>query len=329
MATAQQFNPANNYQSNFQQSRFGNWIPPNTTGSVYQNSNSPTARFNAPAIRQPPAVSFPESVAPFETGIRTANFEAPVPDLATGPSITDRIDGAAATFSKWKDMAGEKASSFFSSAKQEGGWLRKIQTFIGTSDVKRMIGSLALVLGLYFAFVWVMRKLNFGGSSGLPSDVVEVLGQVPFGARRSLQLVRLGSKVLLLLNSPEGTQPLGEISDPTEVAHLVSLVQGKRKSRSQLPAAVQQAAQFARGNATLDNAARIGSAATGGALLGNAVAGGAPIGNAALNVAQSVTQSVSQNTSQQKLGNIGATSLNEVIGILQQAAVPGRAVFEA
>lgn len=296
LATAQQqFTPSNGFQQTFQKPNLdlGNWVPPNTTGSIYRNNRSATARFDSPATNQPAAVSFPESVAPFETGIRTANFEAPVPDLATGPSITDRIDGAAATFSKWKGIAGEKASTFLGGAKQEGGWLQKIQSFIGTSDVKKMVGSLALVLGLYFAFVWVMRKLNLGGNAGLPSDVVEVLGQVPFGARRSLQLVRLGSKVLLLLNCPDGTKPLGEISDPNEVEHLVALCQGKRKSLSRQPAtAVQQAAAH--------------------------ITGGNPV--------PSVT---APNIAQPSIGNVGTSSLNDVIKILQQAATPSRAVFEA
>ena len=292
-ATAQQFATPNNFQQpNFQQPKLGNWTPPNTTGSVYRNSGSSSARFDVPATNQPSVVSFPESIAPFETGIRTANFEAPSPDLATDPSITDRIDGAAATFSKWKDIASEKASTLMESAKQDGGWLHKIQSFIGTSDVKKMVGSLALVLGLYFAFVWVMRKLNLGGNAGLPSDVVEVLGQVPFGARRSLQLIRLGSKVLLLLNSPDGTQPLGEISDPDEVEHLVSLCQGKRQSRSRQPAAAVQ---------------HVANHITGGNAL----------------------QNIIPNTTQPSIGNVSTSSLNDVIKILQQAATPGRAVFEA
>ena len=280
-----QFAPRTNFQQpNVQQPNFGRWTPPNTAGSFYQAPAS-NSSYNVPATNQPPVASFPETIAPFETGIRTANFEAPAADFKTSPTITDRIDGAAATLSKWKDIAGEKANAMFSGANVEGNWLDKIKSFIGSSNISKMLGSLALVLGLYFAFVWVMRKFNFIGNAELPPEIVEVMGQVPFGARRSLQLVRLGSKMLLLLNSPEGTQPLGEITDPVEVEHLASLVQGKRRSRSRQPAsaAVQQAAA---------------------ALTGNT----------------------------QPTGNVGATNLNDVVRILQQAAQPkalGRAVFEA
>ncbi len=274
LATAQnQFAPRSNYQPDL-----GNWTPPNTAGSVYRNNSG----FPAAPTSPPSSVSFPESITPFETGIRTATYDTPAPDLATDPTITDRIDGAAATLSKWKDLAGEKASTLLGGVKQDGNWLDKIQTFIKTSDIGKMLGSLALVLGLYFGFVWFMQKFNLGRSSGLPSEVVEALGQVPFGSRRSLQLVRLGSKVLLLLNSPEGTQPLGEIADPHEVEHLVSLCQSKRGSqfRRATPAAEQVATRLA----------------------------GQPA---------------------QPTGNVGATNLNDVVRILQQAANPQRAVFEA
>ena len=80
-------------------------------------------------------------------------------------------------------------------------------------DVARMIGSLALVLGGYFGLVWVSR--HFGGGKGkVPKEVLEVLGQTPFGPKKHLQIVRLGSKLLLLINGPEGIHPIGEITDP-------------------------------------------------------------------------------------------------------------------
>jgi len=278
---------SNFQQSNFQQPQPSGWTPPNTAGTYYQDRPASKSSYNIPAINPPSSVSFPETIAPFDTGIRTANFETSASDFQTAPSVTDHIDGAAATLSKWKQIANEKANAMFGGVPPDGNWLDKIQSLIGSSNIGKMFGSLALVLGLYFAFVWGMRKFNFGSSGGLPPEIVEVMGQVPFGARRSLQLVRLGSKMLLLLNSPEGTQPLGEITDPLEVEHLTSLVQGKRRARSRQPA-----------NATIQQAAA--------QLTGNTA---------------------------QLTGNAGATNLNEVIRVLQQATQPqhtiGRAEFEA
>ena len=114
-------------------------------------------------------------------------------------------------------------------------WLQDIKSQAATLDLPKVFGSLALVLGGYFVFVWLSRQLSGGyGDGGLPQEVVEVLGQTPFGAKKNLQLVRLGSKLLLLINSPEGTQSIGEITDPHEVEYLIGVCGGKRPSRNNI-----------------------------------------------------------------------------------------------
>jgi len=119
-------------------------------------------------------------------------------------------------------------SSFSSTFANVEPWLGKLKQLTGSSDIGRMVGSLALVLGLYFGFVWVMRKLSPSGSQNLPREVLELIGQIPFGPKRNLQLIRLGSKLLLIINSAEGSQAIGEITDPNEVEYLVSLCGGRR-----------------------------------------------------------------------------------------------------
>ncbi len=111
-------------------------------------------------------------------------------------------------------------------------WTSQLQQRFEGVDVTRVLGSLAIVVGGYLGFVWLTRKLGTGGSQGLPQEVVEVLGQSPFGPKKSLQLVRLGSKLLLLMNNSDGTQTVGEITDPHEVEYLVSLCGGRKANRS-------------------------------------------------------------------------------------------------
>ena len=98
--------------------------------------------------------------------------------------------------------------------------VRGIKSQLADLDIPRVFGSLAIVLGGYFGLVWFTRRFSGTGSGQLPKDVVEVLGQTPFKPGSHLQLIRLGNKLLLLLNSNEGTQTIGEISDPDEVAAL-------------------------------------------------------------------------------------------------------------
>ena len=126
--------------------------------------------------------------------------------------------------------AGQMFSSVSSSLKtqwEDGQWQDKFGSYFQNFDAARMIGSLALVLGGYFGLVWISR--HFGGGNGkVPQEVVEVLGQTPFGPKKHLQIVRLGSKLLLLINGPEGTHPIGEITDPQEVEYLASLCPGRK-----------------------------------------------------------------------------------------------------
>ena len=115
---------------------------------------------------------------------------------------------------------------------EPGSWISGVEQQFADVDFVRVLGSLAIVLGGYFGFVWFTRKLNPSSSQGLPKEVVEVLGQTPFGPKKTLQLVRLGSKLLLLMNGSEGTQSVGEITDPHEVEYLASLCGGKKHSQS-------------------------------------------------------------------------------------------------
>ena len=100
-------------------------------------------------------------------------------------------------------------------------------------QIPKVFGSLAIVIGGYLGFVWLTRRIGGNSQSGLPTEVVEVLGQTPFGQRKNLQLVRLGSKLLLLMNNHDGsTQTIGEITDPHEVDYLTSICGNKTNSRS-------------------------------------------------------------------------------------------------
>ncbi len=216
----------------------GQWAPPSSPQSgVYVASGQ------QPPPSLPAGLSFPKTAVAFDPGVRMAHLEVPEPNQTPGDrSLESTVDTTATMLSNLKTATSRKISGLAANFQQDGGWMEKAKSLLGTADTSRMLGSLTLVLGVYFAFVWVMRKINPGGNAGLPPEVIEVMGEVPFGPKRNLQLVRLGSKLLLLMNSPEGTQPIGEITDPIEVEYLASLCPGKRKSGSRSVAAIQQAA---------------------------------------------------------------------------------------
>jgi len=91
--------------------------------------------------------------------------------------------------------------------------------------VAPVLGSLALVLGVFFAVVWIVRRGAPSGSQTLPKEVVEVLGRTPLAGRQSVHLLRLGRKLVLVNVSATGAETLTEITDPLEVDRLAGLCQ--------------------------------------------------------------------------------------------------------
>jgi len=103
-----------------------------------------------------------------------------------------------------------------------------------SSSVLGWIGSLLLVLGLFLAAAWLIRRSSPRAYRMLPAEVFEVLGRAPLANRQQAHLVRCGDKLLLIAASVSGVEPLMEITDRAEVERLTELC---RKSRPQQPAA--------------------------------------------------------------------------------------------
>ncbi len=197
-------------------------------------------------------------------------------DQNSGQALTDDLDEPS------PDDLLQSVASMWGNVKQsaqqqwaQGGWSEKLNSIFGGADVGRMLGSLALVLGGYFTLVWIVRMVSPSGGRQVPREVLEVLGTVPLEPRKNLQIIRLGSKLLLLINGPEGTHPIGEINDPAEVEYLASLCPGRqrvkrdrleslreaaatlaqlRQQRNHTRATIQQAAAPTQSNAAVSNA---------------------------------------------------------------------------
>ena len=86
-----------------------------------------------------------------------------------------------------------------------------------------VFGSLLLVLGVFLALVWVLRRASPQGAALLPPEAFEVLGRAPLANRQQAHLLRCGNKLLLVSASTTGTEPLTEITDPAEVERLTEL----------------------------------------------------------------------------------------------------------
>jgi flagellar biogenesis protein FliO len=89
--------------------------------------------------------------------------------------------------------------------------------------------SLALVLGLFAAFVWASRKAQRGRgiSRPIPDEVLRVLGQKHLGTLGTISIIRCGRTVMIVSQTATGIQPLATITDEAEIRHLEAVCLGE------------------------------------------------------------------------------------------------------
>jgi len=93
----------------------------------------------------------------------------------------------------------------------------------GLPSMVTVVGSLAVVLGIFMITAWGMRRLAPPGQIVLPGEVFEVLGRAPLAGRQQVHLVRCGKKLLLVSVTTDGAETLTEVTDPPEVDRLLGL----------------------------------------------------------------------------------------------------------
>jgi len=105
---------------------------------------------------------------------------------------------------------------------------RRLTDFgIPTSSLYTMGTGLAIVVGAFLLFAWVLRRGGRGraGRGILPADAVSVLGRVSLTSKQVAQLLRVGNKLVLVALTPGGAETLTEVTDPVEVDRLMGLCQ--------------------------------------------------------------------------------------------------------
>ena len=91
------------------------------------------------------------------------------------------------------------------------------------AEVARVVGALAVVIGLILVARMVLTRVAgplAGGSR--PSGVLEILARYPMGKQQSVVLMRLGRRVLVVHHAGQAMTTLTDVSDPDEVADLLS-----------------------------------------------------------------------------------------------------------
>lgn len=84
--------------------------------------------------------------------------------------------------------------------------------------------GLAVVVGLFFVCMWLLRRGSGAKHLGmLPNDAFVVLGRAPLTPQSFAQLLRIGNKLVLVAVSADGIHPLTEVIDPLEVDRLTAV----------------------------------------------------------------------------------------------------------
>jgi flagellar biogenesis protein FliO len=103
-----------------------------------------------------------------------------------------------------------------------GGWRDKL----AKPDLAPLIsvgGTLLIVIAAFFILAMFLRKVSPPSNRPLPKDAFECLGRHYLTQKHQLQLLRVGSRIVLVSVMPDGVSTLVEITDPDEAVSLLGL----------------------------------------------------------------------------------------------------------
>ena len=103
-----------------------------------------------------------------------------------------------------------------------GGWRDKL-TKPDLAPLISVGGTLLIVIAAFFLLAMLLRKVSPPSSRPLPKDAFECLGRHYLTQKHQLQLLRVGSRIVLVSVMPDGVSTLVEITDPDEAVSFLGL----------------------------------------------------------------------------------------------------------
>lgn len=90
--------------------------------------------------------------------------------------------------------------------------------------VVSVLGSLSLVLGAFFLFMFFLKKVGPKTGGNLPREALESIGRFALNPKLQLNLIRLGNRLILVAITQDGVvEPISEIDNPDEVAQILAM----------------------------------------------------------------------------------------------------------
>ena len=95
-------------------------------------------------------------------------------------------------------------------------------------DYSRVLGALAVVLGLIFLLRWCSRFFFPSAAGRQSSRAVEVIARSALSPKQQIMLIRVGRRLIVVGDSGAQMNTLCELSEPDEVAALVGQLQDEK-----------------------------------------------------------------------------------------------------
>ena len=176
----------------------------------------------AAAVAAPSLAQAPASQAPVQQNMKTTQPAAPAasqPAAVRSQIGQTQIRDTARRGGATTAPAGDGAENAADPAPAGTGY-----------DISRVVGALAIVLGLIFALRWVLRRsINPAGAPGA-TNAVQVLTRSPLSPRQQLLLVLVGRRLIVVADCNGQLNALSELTDPDEVAALVGQLRDEKLS---------------------------------------------------------------------------------------------------
>jgi len=107
--------------------------------------------------------------------------------------------------------------------KDDTGGLRNTLAMPNFTPIISVGSTLLIVVAAFFILALFLRKVTPQSSRALPKDAFECLGRYYLTQKHQVQLLRLGSRIVLVSVMPDGVTTLAEITDPDEAVSLLGL----------------------------------------------------------------------------------------------------------
>lgn len=102
-------------------------------------------------------------------------------------------------------------------------------TSSGVAEAVRMLGALAVVVGLAFAAKWWLRRS--GIATRMQGGAFEIIARHSVGRGQNILLVRFGPRLLCVEQARDGLRTLSELTDPAQVAATMAEARGATSDR--------------------------------------------------------------------------------------------------